>query len=318
MRIGVKPGQWGWSYEELEASWQAAEECGFDLISCFDHVSDAPEGLAAWNAPSLLTAMAGRTSRVRLAVDVISTPLRHPFLLAAQIAVAQAASGGRVEVGLGAGSGLSRLDGLALGRPFRPLAERRRRLSRLCQVLPALWRGERVTDEALAIHDASLGPIGIDPPPIIVGGHSRETIEIAARHADGWNAAWTWTPDSYRERLRVLDAACADRDRDPATVTRSLGLYTLVGDDRRDLRARFDRLRELSPPGIMDGRSLDEWRRGRLVGTVEEVREQAAEWEALGVDTLILSVGPLPFSVTVPDDVALAAASLGGDEPRTD
>ncbi len=51
MRIGVKPGQWGWSYEELEASWQAAEECGFDLISCFDHVSDAPEGLAAWNAP---------------------------------------------------------------------------------------------------------------------------------------------------------------------------------------------------------------------------------------------------------------------------
>jgi len=47
MRIGVKPGQWGWSYEELEASWQAAEECGFDLISCFDHVTDAPEGLAA-------------------------------------------------------------------------------------------------------------------------------------------------------------------------------------------------------------------------------------------------------------------------------
>lgn len=105
--------------------------------------------------------MAGRTSRVRLAVDVISTPLRHPFLLAAQIAVAQAASGGRIEVGLGSGSGLSPLDCLALGKPFPPLAERRHRLMRLCEVLPALWRGERVTDEALDVHDASLGPIGM-------------------------------------------------------------------------------------------------------------------------------------------------------------
>jgi alkanesulfonate monooxygenase SsuD/methylene tetrahydromethanopterin reductase-like flavin-dependent oxidoreductase (luciferase family) len=112
---------------------------------------------------------------------VISTPLRHPFLLAAQIAVAQAASRGRVEVGLGAGSGLSRLDGVALGRSFQPLAERRDRLARLCQIRPALWRGERVTDEALQLHNASLGSIGIDPPPVIVGGRGRQTIEIAAR-----------------------------------------------------------------------------------------------------------------------------------------
>jgi alkanesulfonate monooxygenase SsuD/methylene tetrahydromethanopterin reductase-like flavin-dependent oxidoreductase (luciferase family) len=76
-----------------QASWQPAEQCGFDLISCFDHATDAPEGLAAWNAPSLPTAMACRTRRIRLAVEVISTPFRHPYLLAAQIAVAQAASG---------------------------------------------------------------------------------------------------------------------------------------------------------------------------------------------------------------------------------
>jgi alkanesulfonate monooxygenase SsuD/methylene tetrahydromethanopterin reductase-like flavin-dependent oxidoreductase (luciferase family) len=117
--------------------------------------------------------------------------------------------------------------------------------------------------------------------------------------------------------VEVLEAACDAAGRDPATVTRSVGLYTLVGEDRRDLQRRFDRLRELSPPGVMDGRSLELWRGGRLVGTVEEVGEQAAEWEALGVDTLILSVGAVPFSVTVADDVALAAASLVGDEPRT-
>jgi alkanesulfonate monooxygenase SsuD/methylene tetrahydromethanopterin reductase-like flavin-dependent oxidoreductase (luciferase family) len=244
MRIGVKPGQWGWSYEELEASWQAAEECGFDLISCFDHVTDAPEGLTAWNAPSLLTAMAGRTSRVRLAVDVISTPLRHPFLLAAQIAVAQAASGGRVEVGLGAGSGLSRLDGLALGRPFRPLAERRHRLSRVCQVLPALWRGERVTDEAFDLHDASLGPIGIDPPPIIVGGRSRETIEIAARHADGWNAV-TAEPDEFHALARLADEICLKAGRQ-RPLARAVQIF--VGQiDRRALARLFSGWRRRGP-----------------------------------------------------------------------
>jgi alkanesulfonate monooxygenase SsuD/methylene tetrahydromethanopterin reductase-like flavin-dependent oxidoreductase (luciferase family) len=241
MRMGVKPGQWGWSYEELEASWQAAEECGFDLISCFDHVTDAPEGLAAWNAPSLLTAMACRTSRGRLAVDVISTPLRHPFLLAAQIAVAQAASGGRVEVGLGVGSGLSRLDGLALGRPFPPLAERRHRLSRLCQVLPALWRGERVTDEALDLHDASLGPIGIDSPPIIVGGRSRETIEIAARHADGWNAV-TADPDEFHALDRSADELCLEVGRQ-RRLARAVQIF--VGQiDRRGARALVQRMEE--------------------------------------------------------------------------
>jgi alkanesulfonate monooxygenase SsuD/methylene tetrahydromethanopterin reductase-like flavin-dependent oxidoreductase (luciferase family) len=241
MRIGVKPGQWGWSFAELEASWQTAEECGFELISCFDHITDAPEGLAAWNAPSLLTAMAGRTSRVRLAVDLISTPLRHPFLLAAQIAVAQAASRGRVEVGLGAGSGLSRLDGLALGRPFPHLAERRQRLSRLCEVLPALWRGERVTDEALDIRDVSLGPIGIDPPPIIVGGRSRQTIEIAARHADGWNAVTT-DPDEFRALARLADELCIEVGRE-RPLARAAQIF--VGQiERRHARALVRRMGE--------------------------------------------------------------------------
>ena len=241
MRIGVKPGQWGWSYPELEASWQAAEECGFELVSCFDHVTDAPQGLAAWNAPSLLTAMAVRTSRLRLAVDVVSTPLRHPFLLAGQVAVAQAASDGRVELGLGAGSGLSRLDGVALGRPFPPLRERRRRLARMCQVLPALWRGERVTDETLGIHDASLGPISIEPPPIIVGGRSPETIEIAARYADGWNAV-TADADEFRDLARVADEHCARLGR-RAPLAKAAQIF--VGQiDRRRARELVHRLQE--------------------------------------------------------------------------
>src|ERR671934_519982 len=104
MRIGVKPGQWGWSFDELTASWGAAEDAGFDILACFDHVTASPRPQAAWDAPTLLAATAARTERISLAVRVLNVCLRHPFLLAAQLAVAQATSGGRLDVGLGAGS----------------------------------------------------------------------------------------------------------------------------------------------------------------------------------------------------------------------
>jgi len=187
VRIGVKPGQWGWSFAELQASWEAAEELGFDLLSCFDHASAAPSGGAAWDAPTLLAAMAGSTERIGLAVDVVNVALRHPFLLAGQLAVAQAASGGRLQVGLGAGSLLARVDHQALGIPFPRFQERMDRLEICCRILPALWRGEQVTEPSLGLDGASLGPIGIEPPPLVIGGSSDRAIEIAARYADGWN-----------------------------------------------------------------------------------------------------------------------------------
>ena len=214
MRIGVKPGPWGWSFDELVASWRAAEKAGFDIVSCFDHVTAAPAGLAAWNAPSLLTAMAAVTDRIALAVDVLNVSLRHPFMLAGQLAVAQAASGGRVEVGLGAGSHhLARFDHAALGRRFPPLAERRRTLARCCELFPRLWRGDEVSDGELGLSVASLGPLGIVPPPIFVGGTSEETMAIAASLADGWNAVVA-DAERYAELTARLEELSRSRERE--------------------------------------------------------------------------------------------------------
>jgi alkanesulfonate monooxygenase SsuD/methylene tetrahydromethanopterin reductase-like flavin-dependent oxidoreductase (luciferase family) len=181
IRIGVNPGQWGWQFEALEHSWQQAEGLGFDAISCFDHVAAAPRGWAAWDAPSLLTAIALRTERAAVCVNVINASLRHPLLLAGQLAVAQAASRGRLEVGLGAGAAhLAPYDFEALGQTFAPPERRREVLAHLLEALPALWRGETVTDSTLDLQDASLGPIGIPIPPLIVGGRSRPLLELAA------------------------------------------------------------------------------------------------------------------------------------------
>ena len=190
MRIGVKPGQWGWTFDQLLASWTTAEEAGFDLVSCFDHVSSAPLDQAAWDAPTLLAAMSGVTSRIRLAVHVLNTSLRPPLMLAGQLAVAQAASGGRLEVGLGVGSWhLARHDHRVAGVPFPPFSERVSRLEACCRAFPTLWRGQPVSDEGLGLDDAALGPVEIQPPPIVVGGTSERVLEVAAAHADAWNAS---------------------------------------------------------------------------------------------------------------------------------
>jgi alkanesulfonate monooxygenase SsuD/methylene tetrahydromethanopterin reductase-like flavin-dependent oxidoreductase (luciferase family) len=214
VRVGVKPGQYGWGYQELRESWGAAEQAGFDLVACFDHVCAAPRGMAAWDAPSLLTAMAADTERILISAEVLNTSLRHPFLLAGQLAVAQAASGGRLRAGLGAGSAhLARFDHQALGIPFPPHAERIRHLDACCRALPALWRGATVDEPELGLAHASLGPIAIKPPELFVGGASDAVLEIAARHADGWHTPAE--PARFAALARRLDQICdrAGRDR---------------------------------------------------------------------------------------------------------
>src|SRR5205823_4654761 len=99
------------------------------------------------------------------------------------------------------------------------------------------------------------------------------------------------------EAAAVVERCCDKVGRDPATVWRSLGLYALAGEDRADLKRRFERMRDVMPAGVVNG-TLDEWRDGRLVGTIDELRAQRDEWEVLGVETLIVGAGPLPFSVT--------------------
>jgi len=86
-----------------------------------------------------------------------------------------------------------------------------------------------------------------------------------------------------------------------------VGLYALAGENEADLARRYRRLQDLSPPGVLDGVTLDEWRKGRLVGTVEQVAAQVREWESLGVSSLVLTAGAVPFALSAADDVELLA-----------
>jgi alkanesulfonate monooxygenase SsuD/methylene tetrahydromethanopterin reductase-like flavin-dependent oxidoreductase (luciferase family) len=97
--------------------------------------------------------------------------------------------------------------------------------------------------------------------------------------------------------------------RDPASVTRAVGLCALAGEDVADLARRFRRLARLSPTGVLDGVTLEAWRRGRLVGTPRQIAAQLDTWRELGVGTLVVSVGARPFESASADDVEMLAAA---------
>jgi alkanesulfonate monooxygenase SsuD/methylene tetrahydromethanopterin reductase-like flavin-dependent oxidoreductase (luciferase family) len=233
-------------------------------------------------------------------------------VLAKSLATLDRISNGRLDVGIGAG--WYEPDYTMIGLTLPSPAERLARLRDAVVVCRAMLEGGPFTYEGRfhRVFEARNDPNAVQrpSPPIIVGGKGDRLLTVAAELADGWNTSWIWTLDAYRDRLRVLERACHAVDRDPATVTRSVGLYALCGEDRRDLAQRFERMRDLSPPGVLDGITLDDWRGGRLVGTVEEVREQVEAWEALGVETLVVGVGAVPFAVTTADDVELLATAV--------
>jgi alkanesulfonate monooxygenase SsuD/methylene tetrahydromethanopterin reductase-like flavin-dependent oxidoreductase (luciferase family) len=236
---------------------------------------------------------------------VLCEVLRAPAVTASALATLDRVVGGRLDVGLG--SGWYEPDYAALGMTMPSPGVRLARLREATEIITALLEGETL-DYTGSHHRTSgavltPGPAQRPRPPVFLGGKGDRLLATVAACADGWNTSWIWTPDAYRERVASLERSCERLGRDPATVWRSLGLYALVGENEADLARRFDRLRDRTPPGILDGVSLDDWRVGRLVGTVEQVREQVADWVALGVETLIVCPGAVPFHVGSLEDL---------------
>ena len=329
MRIGLALPQYDYSVSgESPLRWAtlveyalAAERVGYDSLWLSDHLfldlakyGGPAARQAAFDPLVTLGALAGIVTRPRLGTLVLCEALRPASVLAKSLAGLDRICGGRLDVGLGAG--WYEPEYAAIGMTMPSPGERLARLGEAVEVVRGLLGGGPFTFDGRyhRAFEARNDPAAVQrpAPPIMVGGKGDRLLALVARHADGWNTSWVWTPDAYRERLDVLDRACDAIGRDPATVTRSVGLYALCGEDDRDLERRFRRLHELSPPGVLGSTTLDEWRVGRLVGTVEQIREQVAGWDDLGVETIIVGPGAVPFAVTTVDDVELLAHALQG------
>ncbi|MFI5046969.1 MAG: TIGR03619 family F420-dependent LLM class oxidoreductase [Acidimicrobiia bacterium] len=328
MRAGLALPQFDFSVAgEVPLAWETVasyaalgERCGFDSLWLCDHLLLSIEKYGGSSEPSdgfepvvTLGALARVTSRVRLGTLVFCEALRPASVLAKSLASLDVIMDGRLEIGLGAGWYAPEYP--LIGMELPPLGVRLARLREAIAVCRGLVGGGPFTfdGEFQRVRNAYNEPAARQRPcpPIIVGGKGDRLLRVVAELADVWNTCWVWTPDAYAQRVEVLERACEDVGRDPATVGRSLGLYALCGEDDADLAQRFRRLQEMSPPGVLDGMSLEQWSEGRLVGTVEQVRQQVARWTELGVDTLVVGAGAVPFAVTAPDDVEILAHALG-------
>jgi probable F420-dependent oxidoreductase len=327
MHLGLALPQYDYSYagerplrfETIVEFACVARDSGFDSVWLSDHLyldlakyGGRPDREACYEPVVTLAALARVVPDLRLGTLVLCEALRPASILAKSLATLDRLSGGRIDIGLGAGWYEPEYD--EIGLPMPAPGRRLERLAEALAVVQGLLSGETFSFDG-TFHRADrarLQPPAVQQPRprVFVGGKGDRLLRLAADHADGWNTCWTWTPDAYRERADVLDAACDRIGRDPASVWRSLGLYTLCGENEPDLARRFDRMVAEAPAGVVSG-NLDAFRPGRLVGTVEEVREQAATWEALGVDTLIAGIGAVPFHVTSRDDVAMLGHALG-------
>lgn len=313
------PGEDPLRWETLLDFALAAEAWGVDSLWLSDHLfleidkyGAGPGVYGTFEPVVTLAALARLVRGPRLGTLVLCEALRSAAVLAKSLATLDCIAGGRLDVGIGAG--WYEPDYQAIGMGFPSPGERIARLAEAVDVLNGLLGGGPFTYEGKyhrAVNAVNKpAAVQLPRPPIIVGGKGDRLLRLVAERADGWNTCWVWTPAAYRERRAMLDRICDEVGRDPATVQRSLGLYALAGEDEADLRRRFARMQELAPGAMLERVTLNDWRQGRLVGTIEQIREQVAVWEDLGVTTLILGVGPLPFSVMAKDDVELLLATL--------
>lgn len=295
------------SWSSLAAAARRAESLGFDSVWISDHFflslsryggppepSGSPEALAA------LAGLATVTERVRLGTLVLCAGFRHPALVAKAATMIDLLSGGRLD--LGVGSGWYEEEFRAFGYEFRSVGARFDDLEETCEVLsrlfedgPATWEGRRYR---LSGAYNNPPPAQRPRPPLWIGGKGGpRLLRLVARLADGWNTVWSWSLAEYGARVRALGDVCEGLGRDPDTVRRSVGLYTLVGEDERDLVARYRALQRWMPGGALDGELLDDWARDHLVGTPEQVLGRIEGFAALGVDEIIISASSLPFAV---------------------
>jgi probable F420-dependent oxidoreductase len=294
------------TFERVAGYAERAEAAGLAELWVSDHFwlnldrYGGPPGrrgsLECWTT---LSALAMRTQRVRLGSLVMAVGFRPPTLLAKMAATLDQLSGGRLDLGLGAGWNQDEFRENDL--PFPSPGERLAMLEEALGVLEALLTGAPTSFSGrhYQVHNAQLlpGPVQRPRPPLWVGGSGDRLLGVVARAADGWNVCWAITPRQYDQRLEVLRAACARAGRSSGEVRRSLGLTTLIGRDPDDLVERWRRLQAWTPGRFLDKVDLAGWAASRLVGTPDQILEQLRAWEGRGVEQVICSLSSLPFTV---------------------
>jgi probable F420-dependent oxidoreductase len=304
------------SYETMRRVASQAEALGFDSIWLCDHfLTLAPDayaedaGIAAGAGPApraaesrsmpllecwtALSALARDTRRLRLGTSVLCHSYRSPAVLAKMAATLDVISGGRLDLGLGAG--WFEQEYRAYGIPFPRIGERIDQLGEGVEIIRRMWTEPRPAFKGrhYAIDGAVCDPPPLQRPhpPIWIGGEGDRVHRLAARAADGVNVRW-WGPERIAARAGYLDAACREFGRDPRALARSV--TALLVPDREAGRAAAIRERFAGIPA-----------EGHVAGTPEQCVARIRRYVEHGVRH---------FLFTIPDVGSSAGLELAGRE----
>jgi alkanesulfonate monooxygenase SsuD/methylene tetrahydromethanopterin reductase-like flavin-dependent oxidoreductase (luciferase family) len=297
--------QQGMSYADQLAATRRAERNGFEAFFRSDHYASFPgeAGQPTTDAWTVVAGLARETERIGLGVLVSPVTFRHPGTFAKIVTTVDEMSGGRIEVGVGAG--WNDLEHRQLGLDFPDIAGRADLMEDQLAILHGLWGepdGWSFTGiTGIRVEDALFRPRPVDVPGrprtavggarprIITGGQgSPRAYRIAARYADEFNLSSS-SPTKAAAVGRELDAACEAIGRDPATVARSTMAGVLVGRTMDEVRAREQRLLAAFGEDAADGEAWLEERRSRWVyGTPDMARAQVQAFAEAGIERIML------------------------------
>ncbi|MCX5072873.1 LLM class F420-dependent oxidoreductase [Streptomyces sp. NBC_00513] len=284
LRIFTEPQQ-GASYDTLLTAAKATEDLGFDAFFRSDHylrmgsADGLPGPTDAWIT---LAGLARETSRIRLGTLMTAGTFRLPGVLAIQVAQVDQMSGGRVELGLGAG--WFEDEHKAYGIPFP--AERMARLEEQLAIVTGLWAtAPGATFDYRGTHYQVENSPALPKPaqakvPVLIGGHgAKRTPRLAARYADEFNMPFASIADSERQFGRVR-AAAEEAGRKPGELVYSNALVVCVGRDDAEVARRAAAI----------GREVDELKANGLAGSPAEVVEKIGAYGAIGASRIYLQL----------------------------
>ncbi|MEU8588376.1 LLM class F420-dependent oxidoreductase [Streptomyces sp. NPDC048664] len=284
LRIFTEPQQ-GATYDTLLSVAKATEDLGFDAFYRSDHylkmgdVDGLPGPTDAWIT---LAGLARETKRIRLGTLMTAATFRLPGVLAIQVAQVDQMSGGRVELGLGAG--WFEQEHKAYGIPFPK--DKFARLEEQLEIVTGLWAtepGKTYTFEGKHYHltdSPALPKPAQGRIPVVIGGHGpTRTPRLAARYADEFNIPFASIEDSARQFARVR-AAAEEAGRAGDSLTYSAALVACVGKDDAEVARRAAAI----------GREVDELKENGLAGTPGEVVDKIGRYAEAGAGRIYLQI----------------------------
>jgi len=293
---GVHTGLQHTGVDELVSLWQRIESLGFDWISIWDHfyAADMTGNPTCLEAVSMQAALAASTSRVRVGSLVYCVGYRHPAVLAKSVTAIDLLSGGRADIGLGAG--WSEVEYKAYGIPFPSVGERMDMLEEAAECVRGLLRspeGFSFSGRHFTLDGAMNAPAPVQAElPVWIGGSGeKRTLRIAAQFADGWNVPFV-SPAVFAQKRAVLHSWCERVGRDPSSIRCAVNVG--YAKDSDDLGEQFGNIRSIVEPGV-------------LVGGAAQVAERVAEYVEAGADQVNLALRA-PWDV---DRLEKAAQALG-------